>query len=64
MDYYKDIAIDARKQKQQDPLKRTKRVELQLNGEEYTIISDAARRSGLSLAAYIRRAALDSAYII
>lgn len=51
-------------QPQDNKLKRTKRIELQLNADEYALISAAARRDGLPIAAYIRRAALDNCYYV
>lgn len=57
-------AIRQDEQQQENKLKRTKRIELQLNAEEYALISAAARRDGLPIAAYIRRAALDNCYYV
>lgn len=51
-------------EQQENKLKRTKRIELQLNAEEYALISAAARRDGLPIAAYIRRTALDNCYYV
>jgi hypothetical protein len=39
------------------PVPRTRRVEVTLTGEEYTIIEEAARRAGLARRAYIAQAA-------
>ena len=43
------------------PVPRTRRVEVTLTGEEYTIIEEAARRAGLARRAYIAQAALAAA---
>jgi len=43
------------------PVPRTRRVEVTLTGEEYTIIEAAARRAGLARRAYIAQAVLAAA---
>ena len=43
------------------PVRRTRRVEVTLTGEEYTIIEAAARRAGLARRAYIAQAVLAAA---
>jgi hypothetical protein len=43
------------------PVPRTRRVEVMLTGEEYTIIEAAARRAGLARRAYIAQAVLAAA---
>lgn len=46
------------------PERRTKRVELALSPSEYTAIQQAAAQAGLSVAAYIRQAAVIQAHIV
>jgi hypothetical protein len=43
------------------PVPRTRRVEVTLTGEEYTVIEAAARRAGLARGAYIAQAVLAAA---
>ena len=43
------------------PVPRTRRVEVTLTGEEYTVIEAAARRAGLARRAYIAQAVLAAA---
>ena len=43
------------------PVPRTRRVEVTLTGEEYTVIEAAARRAGLARRAYIAQAVLTAA---
>ncbi len=43
------------------PVPRTRRVEITLTGEEYTVIEAAARRAGLARRAYIAQAVLAAA---
>ncbi len=43
------------------PVPRTRRVEVTLTGEEYTVIDAAARRAGLARRAYIAQAVLAAA---
>jgi hypothetical protein len=43
------------------PVPRTRRVEVTLAGEEYTVIEAAARRAGLARRAYIAQAVLSAA---
>ena len=46
------------------PERRTKRVEIALAPSEYTAIQQAAAQAGLSVAAYIRQAAVIQAHIV
>jgi hypothetical protein len=43
------------------PVPRTRRVEVTLTGEEYTVIEAAARRAGLARGAYVAQAVLAAA---
>ena len=43
------------------PVPRTRRVEITLSGEEYAIITDAARQAGLARAAYTATAVMTAA---
>jgi hypothetical protein len=43
------------------PVPRTRRVEVTLTGEEYTVIESAARQAGMARRAYIAQAALTAA---
>ena len=55
-----DVSGQGRRRPRQ-PVPRTRRVEVTLTGEEYTIIEAAARRAGLARRAYIAQAVLAAA---
>ena len=49
------------RRRSRQPVPRTRRVEVTLTGEEYTVIEAAARRAGLARRAYIAQAVLAAA---